>query len=83
MRKIILSLLLLPAAVAAAPPLPIISPNPAIGMNLNVGSAPNPTPLQRKPVVEEHATIFTAEAAALPPPPHAPPVVAPRPSGAS
>ena len=73
MRKIILSLLLLSAATAAAPASANYFSNPAIGMNLNVGSAPNPTPMQRKLIVEEQATIFAAEVAALPPPPAPPP----------
>jgi outer membrane protein OmpA-like peptidoglycan-associated protein len=77
MRKNILSLLLLSAAVAAAPASANYFSNPAIGMNLNVGSAPNPTPMQRKPIVEEHATIFAAEVAALPPLPAPPPAPAP------
>ena len=82
MRKTILSLLLLSAAVAAAPASANYFSNPAIGMNLNVGSAPNPTPMQRKLIVEEHATIFAAEVAALPPPPAPPPAPAPAPAPA-
>jgi outer membrane protein OmpA-like peptidoglycan-associated protein len=79
MRKTIMSLLLLSAAVAAAPASANYFSNPAIGMNLNVGSAPNPTPMQRKVIVEEHATIFATEVAPPPAPAPAPPPPAPAP----
>ena len=81
MRKTFLSLLLLSAAIATAPAHANYFSNPAIGMNLNVGSAPNPVPAKRKLVVEEHAVIFTAEVAPpapepAPAPPPAPLIVA-------
>jgi outer membrane protein OmpA-like peptidoglycan-associated protein len=81
MRKTILSLLLLSAAIATAPAHANYFSNPALGMNLNIGSAPNPTPAKRKIIVEEQATIFAAEVAAptpqpAPAPPPAPLIVA-------
>ena len=43
MKKAILTLLLLSAAISVAPASANYFSNPKIGMNLNVGSAPNPT----------------------------------------
>jgi len=77
MRKTILSLLLLSAAVCVTPASANYFSNPAIGMKLNIGSAPNPTPadLRRGVIVEEQTTAYTE--AVSPPPPAPPPPLAP------
>ena len=55
MKKAILSFLLLSAAIAVTPASANYFSNPRLGMNLNIGSAPNPTPakLHRRALVEE------------------------------
>jgi outer membrane protein OmpA-like peptidoglycan-associated protein len=86
MKHTFLSLLLLSAAVCVTPASANYFSNPRLGMNLNVGSAPNPTPaqLRRPAIVEEKTPVYTqAEIAAPPPlapPPFAPLVVAEAPS---
>jgi outer membrane protein OmpA-like peptidoglycan-associated protein len=71
MRKAILPLLLL-SAVCAAPASANWFSNPRLGVNLNVGSAPNPKPADLQEIVEETQTVV---AAAPPPPPPPPPNV--------
>ena len=74
MKKTILSLLLLSAALGVAPASANYFSNPSIGMNLNVGSAPNPTPARRAIVVERETVTQVTEAVVMaPPPPPAPP----------
>jgi len=86
MKHTFLSLLLLSAAICVTPASANYFANPRLGMNLNVGSAPNPTPaqLRRAPIVEENTTVYTqTTVAAAPPPPVqvvAPLVVAEAPS---
>ena len=67
MKKTILSLLLLSAAFAVTPASANYFSNPAIGMNLNVGSAPNPTPADlrenRLPIVTKDEDNSNAAAA--------------------
>ena len=77
MKHTFLSLLLLSAAICTTPASANYFANPRLGINLNVGSAPNPTPAQlRAPaVVEENTTVYTqATEIAAPPPPLAPPI---------
>jgi len=78
MKKAILSLLLLSAAVAVTPASANYFSNPRMGMNLNVGSAPNPTPrqLRSSEIVEE--VVYT-EAVVAPPPAPVPPAPPPAP----
>lgn len=77
MRKTILPLLLLSAAAFATPAAANYFSNPAAGVNLNVGSAPNPKPAEVRTVTETvRERIVEAEPPAPPPPPPAPPVVA-------
>jgi len=58
MKKTILSLLLLSAAIAVTPASANYFSNPRLGMNLNIGSAPNPTPAQvRSGIAEERTTV--------------------------
>jgi outer membrane protein OmpA-like peptidoglycan-associated protein len=66
---------LLSAAVCVTPASANYFANPRIGMNLNVGSAPNPTPadLRRGEIVQENTTVYTEATEAVPPPPPAPP----------
>jgi outer membrane protein OmpA-like peptidoglycan-associated protein len=75
MRKTILSLLLLSAAVCVTPASANYFSNPRLGMNLNIGSAPNPTPadIRRGEIVEQSATVYTQAAEEVAPPPPAPP----------
>src|SRR2546430_6228385 len=85
MKNTIRTLLLLSAVVCVTPAAANYFANPAQGIHLNIGSAPNPTPadLRRGVVVGErtapytrtNAPLFTASEAAPPPPP-APPFVA-------
>jgi outer membrane protein OmpA-like peptidoglycan-associated protein len=81
MKKAILSLLLLSAAISVAPASANYFSNPKIGMNLNVGSAPNPTPSQLRSAVtvEEKTTVYTQTTEAVPPPPAPAPVAPPAP----
>ena len=76
MRKAILPLLLLSAAVCTTPASANWFSNPRLGVNLNVGSAPNPKPADLEALygVEEKQTVV---AAAPPPPPPPPEVPAP------
>jgi outer membrane protein OmpA-like peptidoglycan-associated protein len=76
MRKAILPLLLLSAAVCTTPASANWFSNPRLGVNLNVGSAPNPKPADLEALygVEEKQTVV---AAAPPPPPPPPDVPAP------
>jgi outer membrane protein OmpA-like peptidoglycan-associated protein len=79
MKKTILSLLLLSAAIAVTPASANYFSNPRIGMNLNVGSAPNPKPadLRTTEIVEEPATVYTQTTAVAEPPPPVPALPAP------
>ena len=52
MKKAILSVLLL-SAVCASPASANYFSNPQVGVNLNVGSAPNPTPMQLRLLGDE------------------------------
>ncbi|HEX3484304.1 MAG TPA: OmpA family protein [Micropepsaceae bacterium] len=75
--KPIVPLLLLSAAVFATPASANYFSNPALGVNLNVGSAPNPKPTETRTVTETaQTTERVVEAAPAPPPPPAPPAVA-------
>jgi outer membrane protein OmpA-like peptidoglycan-associated protein len=74
MRRTILPLLLLSAAAFATPAAANYFSNPAAGVNLNVGSAPNPRPAEVRTVTETVRERI-AEAPPAPPPP-APPAVA-------
>src|ERR1041385_8159171 len=78
MKHTFLSLLLLSAAICVTPASANYFSNPRLGMNLNVGSAPNPTPaqLRRAPIVEENTTVYTQTTVAAEAPPPAQ-VVAP------
>lgn len=66
MRKTIVPLLLL-SAVIATPAAANYFSNPRAGVNLNIGSAPNPIP---------HVRIVQAEPVPAPPPPAPPPPIA-------
>ena len=85
MKKIIIPLLLASAmAVSVSPANANWFSNPRLGVNLNVGSAPNPTPSQLAQIygVEERTTVVAeAEPVAPPPPPviEAPPAPPPPP----
>jgi len=76
MKKAIVTLLLL-SAVCASPASANYFSNPRLGVKLNIGSAPNPTPADLGVVVSENTTVTrVAEAPPPPPPPPpAPPVV--------
>lgn len=79
MKKAILSVLLL-SAVCASPASANFFSNPQLGVNLNVGSAPNPTPMQLRLLGESRSTIaenVVPEAPAFVPPPPAPPAPPP------
>ena len=76
MRKAIIPLLLL-SAVCVSPASANWFSNPRLGINLNVGSAPNPKPADL--VVAETRTVVVAQAAPAPLPPPPPPYVAPPP----
>jgi len=75
MRKTILPLLLLSAAVLATPASANYFSNPQLGVNLNVGSAPNPKPTQVRTVTETETVPERVVEAAPPPPPAPPPPV--------
>lgn len=78
MKKAILSLLLL-SAVCASPASANYFSNPQVGVNLNVGSAPNPTPSQLRLLGESRSVIAENVVPAAPayvPPPPAPPAPA-------
>jgi outer membrane protein OmpA-like peptidoglycan-associated protein len=77
MKKTFLSLLLL-SAVCITPASANYFSNPALGVNLNIGSAPNPKPSDLRPIYafNESTTVYAppqAEAPPAPPPPPAPP----------
>jgi outer membrane protein OmpA-like peptidoglycan-associated protein len=74
MRNTFLSLLLL-SAVCATPASANWFSNPRLGVNLNVGSAPNPKPADLEALygVEEKTTVYPMVAEAPPPPPAPPP----------
>jgi len=81
MKKTFLSLLLLSTAVFVTPASANYFANPRLGVNLNIGSAPNPTPAQRRgaETVEERTTVYTEQAEVFAPPPPAaapPPLIA-------
>ena len=76
MKKAILSVLLL-SAVCASPASANYFSNPIVGTNLNVGSAPNPTPMQLR-LLGESRTIVAENV--VPPPPPAPVYEAPPPA---
>src|SRR5260221_6752999 len=81
MKKTFLSLLLLSTAVFVTPASANYFANPRLGVNLNIGSAPNPTPAQRRgaETVEERTTIYTEAGDGFSPPPPAaapPPLIA-------
>jgi outer membrane protein OmpA-like peptidoglycan-associated protein len=76
MRRTILPLLLLSAAAFATPAAANYFSNPAAGMNLNVGSAPNPKPMEVRTVTETVRERIVEAAPAPPPPPPAPAIVA-------
>jgi outer membrane protein OmpA-like peptidoglycan-associated protein len=75
MKKTFLSLLLFSAAVCVTPASANYFSNPHIGMNLNIGSAPNPMPAQIRAAetVEERTPVYTQQAELFPPLPPAPP----------
>jgi len=82
MRKAIIPLLLLSAAVCATPASANWFSNPRLGVNLNVGSAPNPKPADLEAIygVEETHTVVAEAPPAPPPPPYVPaPYVEPAP----
>ena len=70
MRKAIIPLLLL-SAVCVTPASANWFSNPRVGVNLNVGSAPNPKPADLQAIygVEQTQTVVAAAAAPAPPPP--------------
>jgi outer membrane protein OmpA-like peptidoglycan-associated protein len=81
MRKAIIPLLLL-SAVCITPASANWFSNPRLGVNLNVGSAPNPKPADLEAIygVEENQTVVAEAAPAPPPPPYVPaPYVEPAP----
>ncbi|HMI95992.1 MAG TPA: OmpA family protein [Micropepsaceae bacterium] len=75
MKKTIISLLLLSAAVSVTPASANWFSNPRLGINLNVGSAPNPKPADLEALygVEETRTVVAEAPPAPPPPPYVPP----------
>jgi len=82
MRKAILPLLLLSVAVCTTPASANWFSNPRLGVNLNVGSAPNPKPADLEALygVEEMQTVVAAAPPPPPPPPNVPaPYVEPAP----
>jgi outer membrane protein OmpA-like peptidoglycan-associated protein len=96
MKKAIVSLLLL-SAVCASPASANYFSNPALGVTLNIGSAPNPTPGDLRALGEaritESTTVYAPMVAEATPPPapapapapvfeEAPPPPAPAPSAA-
>ena len=76
MKKAILSVLLL-SAVCASPASANYFSNPQVGVNLNVGSAPNPTPMQLRLLGESRSVIAEN---VLPPAPPPPPAYVPPPA---
>lgn len=76
MKKTILSLLMI-SAVCASPAAANYFSNPQLGINLNIGSAPNPKPsdLRSAHEVSETSTVYAppAQVAEAPPPPAPPP----------
>ena len=74
MRKAIIPLLLL-SAVCVTPASANWFSNPRLGVNLNVGSAPNPKPADIEAIteVQETATVVAAAPPPPPPPPYVPP----------
>ena len=78
MRKAILPLLLL-SAVCVTPASANWFSNPRLGVNLNIGSAPNPKPADLRALygVEETTTVYPQVAEA--PPPAPPPAYVPAP----
>src|SRR6478736_4056249 len=71
MRKTILSLLLLSATVAFTPASANYFSNARAGVNLNIGSAPNPAP-RRQPIVAEAPIVtYVQTTEGAPPPPAA------------
>lgn len=68
MKKAILSVLLL-SAVCASPASANYFSNPQVGVNLNVGSAPNPTPSQLRLLGESRSVIAENVLPPAPPPP--------------
>jgi len=79
MKKAILSVLLL-SAVCASPASANFFSNPGVGVNLNVGSAPNPTPMQLRLLGETRTAMAENVVPAAPayvPPPPAPPAPPP------
>ena len=78
MKKAILSVLLL-SAVCASPASANYFSNPTVGVNLNVGSAPNPTPMQLR-LLGESRTVVAENVVPPPPAPPAPVYEAPPPA---
>src|SRR4029078_2215487 len=77
MRKTILSFLLLSAAVVAITPASAnYFSNARAGVNLNIGSAPNPAP-RRQPVVVQEQTVTYVQTTEAAPAPAAPAASAP------
>ena len=75
MKKAILSVLLL-SAVCASPASANYFSNPVTGVNLNIGSAPNPTPGELRLLGESRSTVSETVIPPAPPPPaeeYAPP----------
>jgi outer membrane protein OmpA-like peptidoglycan-associated protein len=77
MKKAILSVLLL-SAVCASPASANYFSNPITGTQLNIGSAPNPTPSMLR-LLGESRTVVAENVLPPAPPPPAPPVYAPPP----
>ena len=69
MRKTILSLLLLSAAVAFTPASANYFSNSRAGVNLNIGSAPNPAPRRQPIVAQEQIATYVPTTEAAPPAP--------------
>ena len=79
MTKTLQSLLLLSAALICVTPASAnYFSNPRTGINLNIGSAPNPTPADlRRGAVQERTTLYTdTRTEAAPPPASAPAFIA-------
>jgi OOP family OmpA-OmpF porin len=81
MRNAFLSLLLL-SAVCATPASANWFSNPQLGVNLNIGSAPNPKPADLRALngVEEKTTVYPMVADAPPPAPAPVPAYVPEPA---
>jgi outer membrane protein OmpA-like peptidoglycan-associated protein len=85
MKKAFLSLLLL-SAVIATPASANWFSNPRLGVNLNIGSAPNPKPADIREIseVQETQTVVAAAPPPAPPPAYVPaPYVEPAPAAAA